>query len=233
MARKADTMANSVEVMSALRSASPSLFFSALVFSMFVNLLMLTGPLFMLQVYDRVLGSRSEETLAALFALVAALFLLMGILDFARGRVMARIGGRLQKTLDARVFSATLKLSVARRERAVTGTALRDLDSVQAFVSSSAFLAVMDTPWTPVFLAAIFVFHPWLGWLAVAGGGFLITITVINQLVTFRTTRDAQVLSERAHTFAAEARMGSEAVSGLGTPVCYARRLVVPVNVCQ
>lgn len=140
MARKADTMANSVEVMSALRSASPSLFFSALVFSMFVNLLMLTGPLFMLQVYDRVLGSRSEETLAALFALVAALFLLMGILDFARGRVMARIGGRLQKTLDARVFSATLKLSVARRERAVTGTALRDLElgpSIRFFFSIS------------------------------------------------------------------------------------------------
>ena len=74
------------------------------VFSVFVNLLMLTGPLFMLQVYDRVLGSRSEETLVALFLLVGALYGLMGLLDYARGRVLARCGARFQEKLDERVF---------------------------------------------------------------------------------------------------------------------------------
>ena len=77
-------------------------------FSIFVNLLMLTGPLFMLQIYDRVLGSRSEETLIALLILVAGLYTLMGILDYARGRVAARIGAGFQSRLDRRVFGGTL-----------------------------------------------------------------------------------------------------------------------------
>ncbi len=132
-------------------------------FSMFTNALMLTGPLYMLQVYDRVLGSRSEETLLALSILVTFLFLIMGILDYARGRVAARVGARLQDRLDERVFRATL----ARAGR--TGqqhTGLTDLEAIQRFLSSPVFLAVFDMPWTPLFVLAIFVFHPWLGWLA-------------------------------------------------------------------
>src|SRR6056297_1466707 len=82
-------------------------------FSVFTNLLMLTGPLFMLQVYDRVLSSRSEETLLALFVLVAALFALMGFLDWARGRAVARIGGRMQERLDAVVFEEGLRRKAA------------------------------------------------------------------------------------------------------------------------
>ena len=88
------------------------------VFSIFVNLLMLTGPLFMLQVYDRVLASRSEATLAALFILVAALYALMGVLDYARGRVAARVGARFQADMDNRVFDALLRRAVSPSERA-------------------------------------------------------------------------------------------------------------------
>ncbi len=88
------------------RRAGSTLVLVAFLFSIFVNLLMLSGPLFMLQVYDRVLGSRSEETLAALFLLVGALYLLMAALDYARGRVMARYGAGFQSALDATVFEA-------------------------------------------------------------------------------------------------------------------------------
>ena len=91
------------------RRTSRSLFWSVGIFSFFVNLLMLTGPIFMLQVYDRVLGSRSEETLLALFILMGFLFAMMGFLDYARGRVLARIGARFQDKLDRRVFAAVLK----------------------------------------------------------------------------------------------------------------------------
>ena len=94
------------------RRAGFGLLGSTFVFSIFVNLLMLTGPLFMLQVYDRVLGSRSEETLVALFALVAALYLFMGFLDYARGRLLARFAVRFREQLDRRVFDASLRHSL-------------------------------------------------------------------------------------------------------------------------
>ncbi len=129
---------------------------------------------------------------------------------------MARIGSRLQKALDVRVFDATLNRSLLPHGGGRSANALRDLDSVQAFYSSPGFLAVMDIPWTPVFLAAIFIFHPYLGWLAVGGGGFLIVLTIANQLITFSKVREAQISSERAHSFAAEARAGSEVIRSQG-----------------
>ena len=99
----------------AARAESRSLFWAVGLFSFFVNILMLTGPIFMLQVYDRVLGSRSEATLVALTALVAYLYLMMGILDYVRGRILARIGARFQASLDRRVFSAAIE-NAARSE---------------------------------------------------------------------------------------------------------------------
>ncbi|MEO0682036.1 MAG: ABC transporter transmembrane domain-containing protein, partial [Pseudomonadota bacterium] len=98
------------------------LFSSVAVFSMFVNLLMLTGPIYMLQVYDRVLASRSIPTLVALTGMVAFLFLMMGILDYARGRVLARAGARFQAGLDNRVFEAILRRSISPVERARPAT---------------------------------------------------------------------------------------------------------------
>lgn len=113
------------------RRTGRRLFLSAVLFSIFVNLLMLTGPLFMLQVYDRVLNSHSEETLAALFFLVACLFLLMALIDYGRGRVMARVGLNVQANLDVRFFQATLRQTSLGR--ATNPNTLRDLDALQSF----------------------------------------------------------------------------------------------------
>jgi ABC-type protease/lipase transport system fused ATPase/permease subunit len=88
----------------AIRRESRMYYWAVAVFSFFVNLLMLTGPLYMLQVYDRVLGSRSEATLIALTLLVIFLYAMMGLLDFVRGRIMGRVGARFQARLDRRVF---------------------------------------------------------------------------------------------------------------------------------
>ncbi len=188
----------------------------AFLFSIFVNLLMLTGPLFMLQVYDRVLGSRAVETLTALFLLVALLYGLMAMLDFARGRIVARFGARFQSQLDARVFDATLRRSLNPQARAAPATALRDLESIQNLCASPVLLAVMDIPWTPVFLAAIFIFHPLLGWLAVAGGGLLIVIALLNQALTRRKVAEAQAASARANAFSEHARQAAEVVRSQG-----------------
>jgi len=194
------------------------------VFSVFVNLLMLTGPLFMLQVYDRVLGSRSEETLMALFALVAALYLLMGVLDYARGRLMARVAARIRARLDGAVFNRQIELAVDPRKRAEAAKGLRNLEAVQSFLTSPVVLALFDIPWTPLFLAAIFIFHPMLGWLAVAGGGFLIIVTLLNNVLTRKKVARAQEVSQWANALSEQARSGSEIVRAQGMNASIASR---------
>ena len=187
----------------------------AFLFSVFVNILMLTGPLFMLQVYDRVLGSRSEETLVALLILVIMLYGLMWLLDFARSRLVARYGARFQSALDDRVFRA----QILQRQGSASPEALaasRDLEAIQAYYASPAFTALMDLPFTPLFLGAIFVFHSWLGWFAVAGGLVLIAITVLTQVLTSSRVREAQAASETAHRFGENARRASEIIRSQG-----------------
>ncbi|MEC7257924.1 MAG: ABC transporter transmembrane domain-containing protein, partial [Pseudomonadota bacterium] len=167
--------------MRSVRRQSRSLYWVVGVFSVFANLLMLTGPLYMLQVYDRVLGSRSVATLVALSLLVVFLYGVMGVLDYTRGRIMARVGARFQAALDKRVFDAMIRRSsVAPDPAAQTG--LADLESVQRLIASPVLMAVFDIPFTPVFLAGIMLFHPWLGMLALGGGAVLVLITVLNQV---------------------------------------------------
>lgn len=214
-ARRPPTTGKGKEELGVVRRASMPLFGSVFVFSVFVNALMLTGPLYMLQVYDRVLGSQSEETLLALSVLVAFLFLMMGLLDWARGRVLARVGARLQDTLDQRVFSAALRKSL-RQGQTTAATGLRDLESMQRLLSSPALLAVFDIPWTPLFVAAIFIFHPWLGYLALVGGTFLIIVTVLNQWLTSRPVSKANEASARAEMMSQQLAGGAETVEALG-----------------
>lgn len=174
---------------------------------------MLTGPLFMLQVYDRVLGSRSEETLVALILLVLVLYGLMWLLDFARMRLVARFGARFQIALDADVFRAELRRS---GKTATTPTANRDLEAVQALFGSSALTALMDLPFTPLFLIVIFAFHNWLGVFALTGGVVLIGITLLNQALTSRRVAEAQATGEATHKFAENARAAAELIRSQG-----------------
>lgn len=185
-----------------------------LFFSIFTNLLMLTGPLFMLQVYDRVLSSRSEETLVALAVLVAALYFFYWLIDYARGRVVSRVGSRLQNTLNEPVFKSVVERAASKRQ-SQSGT-LQDVDAVRTLFSSPVILALFDIPWTPVFLAAIFIFHPMLGWLALAGGGILILAAILNQLLTFRKTAKAAEATSIAARFARQAEAAGEYVSAQG-----------------
>ena len=196
------------------RRASGNLFRTVFLFSIFVNILMLTGPLFMLLVYDRVLASGSEATLVALFSLVAALYALMGLLEYARGRIMARAGARFQSSLDARVFKASL--SRGFDGGASHATALRDLETIQSFFGAPVFLALCDVPWSPLFFAAIFVFHPLLGWLGITGGALLIIITILNQIFTRKRQADANRASTHAQIQADEARRGGEVILSQG-----------------
>jgi len=200
----------------AARRESFGLMGAVFAFSVAVNLLMLTGPLYMLQIYDRVLGSQSEETLVALSVLVMFLFLMMGILDHFRGRVMARIGARFQDRLDRRVFQAALRRMQVAPGDPVAIAAQRDLEAVQRLWSSPVLLAVFDIPWTPLFVVAIFIFHPWLGWLAVAGGLFLVGLTVLNQMSTRHPMARANMAVMQAERTGDNIKAEAEVVAALG-----------------
>ncbi|MBE9475544.1 MAG: type I secretion system permease/ATPase [Proteobacteria bacterium] len=206
------------------RKQGSKLLFAVGLFSAFVNILMLTGPLFMLQVYDRVLSSRSNETLTALFILVVILYSFMGFLDYARGRVMARFGARFQSYLDETVFRATIKDAVVESERSKPSTRLRDIEAIQALLSNPAAFSVFDIPWTPLFIGAIFIFHPTLGWMAVAGGILLLMITVLNQITTKNKVLDAVTKSARSHTFAEAARNSAEVIHAQGMQSTITKR---------
>ena len=153
-------------------------------FSCWVNLLMLTGPIFMLQVYERVLPSRSEQTLLVLFSLVVALYAIMGSLDYIRGQVMARVGALFQDRLSDRAFNAALAGAVSPEGKRAPATALRDLDSIQAALAGPGCLAILDLPWLPIYLIIIYLFHPWLGILATAAAILLIIVALLGELTT-------------------------------------------------
>ena len=158
-------------------------------FSIFVNLLMLAGPLYMLQVYDRVLSSRSVATLLVLTGLITFLYLITGVLDCCRSRLMARAGARFQQALEKRVFHAALSTSSTHDKE--KGSGLRDLDAIQRWVSSPASIALFDLPWTPIFIAGIWMFHPLLGSFALAAVGILVALALLNQWTSRRVLAQA------------------------------------------
>lgn len=200
----------------AARRESNALFLSVFLFSVVYNLLLFTGPLYMMQVYDRVLGSRSEPTLFALSIIVIFLFLVMGVLDHVRARVMARVGASFQSRLDRRVFEAALQRSQVAPSDPAAAAAQRDLESVQRLLGSPVLIALFDIPWTPLFILATFIFHPLMGWLSVGGGIILIIITVLNQRVTKVPLNRANSATITAERMAENLKAEAEVVQALG-----------------
>ena len=184
-------------------------------FSIFVNLLILARPLYMLQVYDRVLSSRSVATLLALTGLAAFLYLIMAVLDCCRTRLMARAGGRLQQALGKRVFNAALGASTKTFED-TGGTALRDLDAIQRWLTSPAMATLFDLPWTPLFLAGIWIFHPLLGSFALAAGDLLVAMALLSQLASRRTLAEAHRGLYRANRLSDQIRSQADMVQTMG-----------------
>jgi PrtD family type I secretion system ABC transporter len=198
------------------RKKSRSLYWAVAIFSFFVNLLMLTGPLYMLNVYDRVLSSRSFETLLALSVLVAFLYAMMGILDFVRGRVMGRVGARFQAGLDRRVFGAVLKATTLNRAPREAATGLRDLEAIQRLITSPALMALFDLPWVPLFFLGIFIFHPLMGLLAIVGAVILLIVALLNQFTARKPLEAANAASFASNQLGTHIRNESEMVHSLG-----------------
>ncbi len=205
------------------RAQSRKLYWAVGIFSFFANMLMMTGPLYMLQVYDRVLSSRSEATLVALSVLVLFLYGTMGLLDYSRGRIMARVGARFQSALDRRVFSAVLRKS-SLKPNASPETGLRDLETVQRLMTSPVLMSLFDLPWTPIFLFGIWIFNPLLGMMAIGGGIVLVIITLMNQMLTRNAQAKAQQTTIQAEIMSEQIRSESEMVRSLGMQGATFRR---------
>ncbi len=158
--------------------------FAVLLMSGVVNVLMLTGAIYMLQIYDRVLTSHSVPTLVALSALVAGLYVLYGLLDVLRSQVLVRLGLRLDQKWSPLAHEALLGLSLAGAGSSTAKKPVRDVETVRSFLGSQGPIAIFDLPWMPMYIAFVFALHPWLGLLATAGVGVLMLFTLTTELLS-------------------------------------------------
>jgi PrtD family type I secretion system ABC transporter len=188
----------------------------AFVFSLVMNVLLLTGPFYMLQIYDRVLTSQSLPTLTALSILVVALLLLYGFFEFLRSRLMARVAAMVDLRLAGTAFQEALRLAGGGAASAASAEALRDLRVVRQFLASPAAAGLFDVPWMPVYLAVIFLLHPALGWVAVGGSLALIVIALANERYGRLPSQQLILSATREDGFVASARLNAETVKAMG-----------------
>ncbi len=184
-------------------------------FSGFINVLMLAPAIYMLQVYDRVLGSRNETTLLVLSIMVVGAFLFMGALEAVRGWVLVRVGARLDAQLNARVFTAAFERNL-RRPGSNTAQPIHDLNTVRQTLTGSALLAAFDAPWLPVYLIVIFLMSPALGWFALAGSVVLLVLVVVNERVSKPGLDEAQKYSLQSHQALTNHLRNAEVIEAMG-----------------
>jgi ATP-binding cassette subfamily C protein len=196
---------------------------SAAVLSGFINILMLTGSFYMLQVYDRVMTSHSIPTLVAITVLAGVLFAFMGLFELLRTRIITRIGARIDEQLRTRAFDAVVKHALKRTANVGTQP-VRDLDAVRQFVSGPGLHAFFDLPWAPIYLAVCFLFHPVVGYYTLAGAMILFGLALLNEVVTRKSLGDAVGASLRAQGMTEEARRSAEVLGAMGMLAPYRAR---------
>lgn len=190
-------------------------FFGVVLMSALVNLLYLTGSFFMLEVYDRVLPSRSVQTLLALGFLVVVLYCFQAALDLIRNRILVRVGAVLDQALTERVFEKGLRMSMTAGGNTAQQPS-QDLDTVRNFISNGGPVAFFDLPWIPVYLLICFAFHYWIGITAIAGAAILITLTLLTERGTKGPTGTAVGHLYRRNGVGEASRRNAEALHALG-----------------
>ncbi len=201
-----------------------STFFTVAAVSAVTNVLMLTGPLFMMQVYDRVLASRSVPTLVALSLLAVGLYLFLGVLELLRSRILTRVGQWIEEDLGDATFRAVMVLPLRMSRKEAVSQPIRDLEQIRQFMGGPGPVAICDMPWLPLYVAILFLFHPLLGWLAIAGAVVLIVLTITSEfLLRDPMRRIAQFSAARAE-FLEAGRRNAEALQAMGMRGAYTTR---------
>jgi ATP-binding cassette, subfamily C, bacterial PrsD len=180
------------------------------------NVLMLTGAMFMLEVYDRVLPSRSVPTLVGIAILAGGLFAAQGILDLIRSRVLVRIGSALDEAVSGRVFDTILRLPMKVGRISDGLQPLRDLDSVRSFLSGLGPIALFDLPWLPFYIGICYVLHPWLGYTALGGAIVIMALTLLTEVLTRRPTKAAASFATSRSELAQAGHRNAEAIVAMG-----------------
>jgi ATP-binding cassette subfamily C protein len=186
------------------------------VMSCMINLLYLTGSIFMLEVYDRVIPSRSVPTLVGLIVLAGGLYAAQGGLDLLRGRILGRVGTSLDEAINARVFDTVVRLPLVAGNRSEGLQPLRDLDNIRSFLGSMGPGAFFDLPWLPFYLAICFAFHWLIGLTALIGAIILVTLTLITEFMSRTPAREAMMLAARRNDLAASSRRNAEVLVAMG-----------------
>jgi ATP-binding cassette subfamily C protein len=203
------------ELGEALRTCR-SAFVGVGVMSCMINVLYLTGSLFMLEVYDRVLPSRSVPTLIGLAILAGGLYLAQGLLDLLRGRILGRIGTALDESLNRRVFETMVRLPLVVGSRNEGLQPLRDLDNVRSFLGGLGPGAFFDLPWLPFYLAICFAFHVMIGLTALVGAVILVSLTLVTEYMSRAPAREATGLAARRNDLATTSRRNAEVLVAMG-----------------
>jgi ATP-binding cassette subfamily C protein len=190
-----------------------------------VNILALTGSFYMLQVYDRILTSRSVPTLVALSLLAAVLFLFQGGLEVVRGQVLVRLASRIDRKLTPLAHGAVMRLRSHTGAQGNATQPIRDVDAIRAYLSGPGPVAILDMPWLPLYLGFAFILHPVLGWVTVFGALFLITITVIMERMMRAPGDAAAVVSKKRWAIAEASDRNAEVLRAMGFSQRFTRRL--------
>jgi ATP-binding cassette subfamily C protein len=181
-----------------------------------INILYLTGSFYMLEVYDRVIPSRSVPTLVALSVLAFGLFMFQGVLDLIRNRVLVRIGASIDGALSDRVYQTLVNLPLKARPTGDGLQPLRDLDTVRGFLSSPGPTAFFDLPWIPLYLGICFVFHFWIGIAALVGALLLIALTFVTEVKTRGPALETVGLAQSRNALAEASRRNAEVLHAMG-----------------
>ena len=188
---------------------------SVALFSFVLNILLFVSPLYMLQVYDRVLSSRSVGTLIAITVIAGVLLAVYGLLETVRGRVLVRAGVMFDETVAQVVFDA-IHRGILRKPDAGLAQGLRDVDMLREFLTGAGVIALCDVPWFPVFVFGSFLLHPWFGWIAIFGELVIWGLTLLNEILTRRDLTRATAASMAASQHASSVFRNVEVLQAMG-----------------
>lgn len=219
----ASSGSRSTRVASALTQTRKA-FYGIAALSAVTNILMLTGPLFMMQVYDRVLTSRSVPTLVALTLLALGIYAFLGVLEMMRSKILLQIGRRIDEELSDPTFNTVLALPLNMAKGDAVSQPLRDLDQIRGFMSGSGPIAICDLPWMPLYILILYIFHSYFGYAAIAGAAFLMALTFSSEFLLRDPTRKLSQLVSARWELVEAGKRNAEPLHAMGMRTAYANR---------
>lgn len=208
-------MVPAMELRTALASCK-SAFVAVAIVSGLVNILYLTGSFYLLEIYDRVLSSGSIPTLVAISLLALMLYCFQGAFEIVRGRMLVRIAGTLDESLSDRIYRAMVRAPLKVQTRGDGLQAMRDFDQVRSFLSGAGPGAFFDLPWMPLYIVICFLFHPWIGVVAIFGVVVLIILTVLTNILTDGPSRATAEAAMARDGLAQASQRNAEVIQAMG-----------------